>query len=365
MDKEQTEKTERQRRAVISFLYWGIIGVFVFLGLKFLMPVFWPFIVAYVVASILNRPISFIDRKTKIPRSVSALILVILFFAVVSLLLVLIGAPMVNGVQSLFRRLPEVFEQSIVPDLTYVFELIEDFVVSIDPETGAKMETAAENIVPLLSKSAITLGSKLIGPFGGFISSVPKGLLRTVITLIASVFIAADYKNVRSFIVKLLPDKAEPALHESGRFFGHVLPKCILPYILIFFITFLEIWIGLAIMKIGSPATIAIVIALLDILPVLGTGTFLIPWALISLLRHKIGLGIGLGVLYVIITIIRNTLEPKLVGQQINLHPVLTFAAMLTGLQFFGFFGMLGCPLALAFLRDLHEQKIIKLKFLD
>ncbi len=365
MDNEELLKTEKQRKAVISFLYWGIIGVFVFLGVKYLLPVLLPFIIAYAAAWVLNRPISFLARKTKIPRAVSALILVLLFFTVAALLLVLIGTPLVSGIEKLIKHLPQVFEESIVPDINYVFGLIQDFVVGFDPTAGERMEQTAENIIPLISKSAISLGSMLIGPFGGFISSVPKGLLKTVITIIASVFIAADFANVKGFIDKLMPEKAKPVFHECGCFFSRTVSKCILPYILIFTITFLEIWIGLALLKVKSSATIAIMIALMDILPVLGTGTFLIPWSLISLLRHKIGLGIGLAVLYVVITFIRNTLEPKLVGHQINLHHVLTFAAMLTGLQFFGFFGMLGCPLLLAFIKDLHDKGIVRIKFLD
>ena len=91
----------------------------------------------------------------------------------------------------------------------------------------------------------------------------------------------------------------------------------------------------------------------------MGTGTVLVPWGVISLLLGDYGIGIGILLLYLVITIIRNTIEPKLVGKQIGLHPVVTFAGMLLGLKYFGFLGMFGIPLLIAFINKLNEKKLV------
>lgn len=150
-------------------------------------------------------------------------------------------------------------------------------------------------------------------------------------------------------------------LQEAREYFGGTLLKCIASYGLIFLITFLELWIGLSIIKIPYAMTIAIIIAVLDILPVLGTGSVLIPWGILAGLNGNFGMAVGIIVLYLVITVIRNIIEPKLVGKQVGLHPVLTLAGMLLGLKFAGFIGMLGVPFLLAFIKRLNDKGIIHL----
>ena len=104
---------------------------------------------------------------------------------------------------------------------------------------------------------------------------------------------------------------------------------------------------------------IALIIAFLDILPILGTGSVLIPWGIIAAINGDLTTAASVIFLYVVITIIRNVIEPKLVGKQVGLHPMLALAAMLIGLKFFGLLGMLGLPILLSFLKRLYDKKII------
>ncbi len=360
-----TEKTERRRMAVINFLYWGMIVLCCFAGIKYFLPVLMPFVIAYLVGWILNRPVKWLNKRIKLPRAICAILMVLLFFSAAVLVIALIGTPIVMVAQSVARKLPAIVEEGILPDLAYFFEFLEQIVANIDPNIGAAMDSAINSAFNLLSNSVGTFFGNLFSSFGGFLTSVPGAVMKTLITLIASVFIASDFETVKSFIIRLLPEKAKPIIHQFGQYFGHTLPKCLLPYLFILCLTFFELWLGLALIKVNSSATLAVLIAFLDILPVLGTGTVLIPWAVISLMRRKVGMAVKLIILYVVIAIIRNTLEPKLVGQQIHLHPVITFAAMLIGIQLFGFLGMIGLPLMLAFLRELHEKGIIKIPGLE
>ena len=121
-------------------------------------------------------------------------------------------------------------------------------------------------------------------------------------------------------------------------------------------ITFVELLIGLTVFGISNSGMWSLMIAFLDILPVLGVGTVLIPWGLSCLITGRALLGIELLVLYIIITIIRNIIEPKMVGTSLDLHPLATLITMIVGARMFSAVGMFGFPLALSFFQ-LRKKK--------
>ena len=141
-------------------------------------------------------------------------------------------------------------------------------------------------------------------------------------------------------------------------FAKYILPV-LFPFIiacLILFMTFMELFIGLKILKVPYAGIIAFVIAILDILPVLGTGGVLIPWSIVSLILGDFITAAGIIILYIVITVIRNIVEPRLIGKQMGLHPVVTLAAMLVGLNLFGIVGLFGFPILFSFLKN-HSVK--------
>ena len=106
---------------------------------------------------------------------------------------------------------------------------------------------------------------------------------------------------------------------------------------------------------------IALLISVFDILPVLGTGGIMIPWVVIDVILGNYSLALGLLVLYLIITVIRNIIEPKIVGKQIGLHPVITLASMFVGVQLLGVWGLFGFPIGLSLLRHLNDTGTVKI----
>ena len=115
------------------------------------------------------------------------------------------------------------------------------------------------------------------------------------------------------------------------------------------------------ILCIPNAIVIAFLITIFDILPVLGTGGIVIPWAIFLFIDGQVTLGFGLLMLYVIVTIVRNVIEPRIVGGQIGLHPVVTLFAMYVGVQLIGFFGLFIAPMSLAILKSLHDTGRITL----
>ena len=124
-------------------------------------------------------------------------------------------------------------------------------------------------------------------------------------------------------------------------------------------ITFAELSVGLSIIRIENAVLIAFVISIFDILPVLGTGGIMIPWTIIAALQGNYSLALGLLIVYIIITIIRNILEPKIVGSQVGLHPLVTLMSLFVGAQLFGVLGLFGLPITLSLLKNLNDKGTI------
>jgi predicted PurR-regulated permease PerM len=148
---------------------------------------------------------------------------------------------------------------------------------------------------------------------------------------------------------------------------GDILGKMVKSYATLIFVTFCEVSIGLNILKLigvyggGYIIAISVVTAIVDILPVLGTGTILIPWAVYSLFTGNVGLGIGLIVLYALITVIRQILEPRLVSMNVGIHPVITLLGMYLGVRLFGVFGIFILPITFFLIKALNDEGIIHL----
>ena len=105
---------------------------------------------------------------------------------------------------------------------------------------------------------------------------------------------------------------------------------------------------------------IAFLISVFDVLPVLGTGGIMIPWTILTALQGNYPLSAGLLTVYLIITVIRNIIEPKIVGSQIGLHPVVTLSSMFVGAQLFGVLGLFGFPIGLSLLRHLNDNGTLR-----
>ena len=132
-------------------------------------------------------------------------------------------------------------------------------------------------------------------------------------------------------------------------------------YALILLITFGEIALGLTIVGVKHAAGIAVAIAIFDILPVVGSGLVLLPWTIVTLISGNLAQGIGLGVIYVVVIVVRQIMEPKIVGDRVGLHPIVTLLSMVLGVYLFGGIGLLGLPITVALIHALNKQGAIHL----
>ena len=350
------DKINRQKIFIIRFLYWGIILFCAAVFAKYILPVLFPFIIACLIAVILNKPINYISNKTHIKRKAVSLFAVLFFYVVAGGILVWIFTLGVHGVIHIFSFLPDIFETLIIPVIHQTLEKAEQIFTNVNPSIINMVESDAFALLETFRSWIIQFSETILSSVTEIVSQVPSFFMKTVITIIVTFFITMDFQNMADYVTRQIPKTKLTLLDEIKTFLFRTLPKFIVNYGLILFMTFMELFIGLKILKVPYAGIIAFVIAILDILPVLGTGGVLIPWSIVSLILGDFITAAGIIILYIVITVIRNIVEPRLIGKQMGLHPVVTLAAMLVGLNLFGIVGLFGFPILFSFLKN-HSVK--------
>ena len=354
-------QTERRKTFLIHFSYYAVILLCAILVLKYALPPLAPFVAACVIAYLLKSPIRFLRETCRIPAKPAAILAVLLFYGAVGGLLSLAGIKSLSGMATLFRELPAIYSNHIQPVVVFVLEEVEGWLLGMDESLMGTLEAMGEQMLSSLGQAVSDLSVKAMGAASNVASALPGLFIKLVVMIISTFFIAADYQRLRDFCLRQLSDRAKDMTMQIKEYIIGTLFVCIRSYLIIMSITFVELSIGLSLLRQPNAVLIALLIAVFDILPVLGTGGIMIPWVVISLLQGNLSKALGLLILYLVITVIRNIIEPKIVGKQLGLHPVVTLASMFLGLQLFGGIGLFGLPIGLSLLCHLQEHEMIRI----
>ena len=255
--------------------------------------------------------------------------------------------------------MPQFYTNTVEPMLLDVFNKLETLKVWNELNLMDLFRNLETQIMDALAGLATSVSSAAIGMVTGFAASLPMLFIKTVLFIVSTVFITIDYDKIMGYVVYQMNDRVREIFEETKAYMINVLFVVIRSYVLIMSITFVELSIGLSIIGIDYAILIALCIAIFDILPMLGTGGVMIPWTVISIVLGNFWLALKLFVLYVIITIVRNIIEPKIVGGQLGLHPIITLSSMFAGLQVLGGLGLFGFPIGLSLMVHLNKKGVI------
>ena len=346
---------QKKKEFLITCAYWAVIGVFVYLGFKFLLPVSIPFLLGLVLAWVV------VGVTRKYPNKVLRICLSVLIYGLLGALVALLAVKAVSAVTDLIKWLPRVYELKLKPLALVCYSWAMETLERLDPALVTALEKALQGVLSALESWI----SYLSGLAVNLVSTVAKGipaLIFAVLTMVFStIFLVPDYERIAAFTSAHTPASVKKILKLIRVYLTDTLFVVIRSYVLIMMLTFTELSILFSIFGIERPILKAAVIAVLDIMPVLGTGGIMIPWAVISLVLGYTRLGIVLFVIYAIVTVIRNYVEPKIVGTQLGLHPIITLVSMFIGLRLFGFWGLFGLPVGISFVwKQLMEKKETK-----
>ncbi|NJI80714.1 sporulation integral membrane protein YtvI [Clostridioides difficile] len=345
---------QKQKNFIIKFTYVVLIGSIVYIALKFLLPLLMPFVISFIIASILRPIIRLITNNTNLNRTFISVTVLLAFYGLCIFLLISFGAKIFTSVSDIFFRLPEIYKSNIQPTLNTLFSKID----ASTPNVNLALILGWDNISQSMMSLVASVSTNALNAIASIASKTPAFMLKLIITLIASFFFTFDYQKIVNFILKQFPEKSQLIINIKNSSINALL-KLLKAYAILLSVTFIELLIGLNILRVENAFAISVIIALVDILPVLGTGSILTPWMIISLINGNINLAIGLLILYIIITVVRQILEPKVVGHQIGLYPLITLMCMFVGAQLFGIAGLFGFPIAATIIKNLHDNGII------
>lgn len=340
-----------------------IVTAYAVLYFIFVYVIHWimPFLVGFLIALALRPITKFLNKIFKSKGKGIAVFVVASFYAAVALILWLLITFLITQLTDLVNIMPNLYFNRIEPLLLEFNDWIVANTETISPDAANTISQIITNGINYISDIIKNTSITVVQIVTKLISNFPLYLISVIFTIVLSVFISVEYNNITAFIKRQLPEKFNSTFMEARVFVTGTLWKMIKSYIIIMFITFIEILTGLSILKVNYALPIAAIIAILDIMPVVGTGGIIIPWAIIELILKNYTLGVGLLLLYLTVTVVRNVIEPRIVGHQIGLHPIITITVMYAGLRLFGFFGLLVAPIIAILVKYLNDTGKIHL----
>jgi sporulation integral membrane protein YtvI len=348
---------EKQKAFIIHVIYIIVLLGLVYVSIKYLLPLLMPFVIGVIIAVVFRKPIDFIQKRTKINRVIISILMLIVFYGALGFLASIIGFKVFTFLSNLFYSLPELYENTVLPAI----ELAIDNVMVRFPGLESYLQDFLDNINDSIFNFLKDASTTVVGTIARFATSLPTLLINFIFTIVSSFFFTIDYHRITKFVVvQFKGERREMILKLKNNGIG-TLGKFIRAYSAIISITFLELSLGFWILGIPNPFLFGILIAIIDVMPILGTGAVLLPWAIISLVIGNTKIGIGMLLLYIIITAVRQTIEPRIVGQQIGLHPILTLILMYIGAQLMGVLGLLILPIIATIMVKLNDDGTIRL----
>ncbi|MCM1285099.1 MAG: sporulation integral membrane protein YtvI [Acetobacter sp.] len=370
---------QKRRDSIINVAFLAMVLGLAYVFFKYIFGVAAPFLLSFLFAVVLQRPLRFLDKKTNNKfHALWSILLVLVCVAIiigpVVTILALIGKEIGNFISYLTSQLNDIptFLATLQKELLALLKFLPDSAYTAVGDTINEFFSKAINDFDLsaigIDVKSITSGltSGISGVYG-VVKNIPAALIAIVIGIIAWIFFTKDYKQIVGFIKLQLPDNKKNLLGEIKQIFSATVLKMIRAYGIIMFITFCELFLGLSILNLigvmdnSYVFMIAIAIAIFDILPVAGSGGILIPWAIVSLILGNIGQAVGIIVIYIIISVIRQYIEPKIVGSTLGVHPIVTLAGLYFGLKLFGFMGMFIVPICVVTIKAFNDAGRIHL----
>ncbi len=351
---------------VIRFLV-VIVGIYLSVYLLLITAKYtYPFIIGLSFAYLLKPFVTFLTNKLRIPKSFSVILSMLVTVALIAALITFLVFEVVAGITYLSEVLPEHFNTMVVYTQNYFtnhflpfYEKIISFFNTLD--TG-QQDTILSNIEHL-GKDAGNIVVSILQSFLGFIPIfigwLPSVGTGAIFTLLATFFIAKEWDKLINYSRKMLPNKATYNLKNVLKELEKALFGFIRAQLTLISITALIVLVGLLILRVDYAITIALIIGFVDLLPYLGTGLVFVPWIIYELVIGNFGFALGLGILYTVVIVQRQFMEPKILSSSIGLDPLATLIAIFVGFKLIGFLGFILGPIILVILSTLYKLHIL------
>ncbi|MFD1851098.1 sporulation integral membrane protein YtvI [Oceanobacillus bengalensis] len=354
---------------MISFRF-VIVVLFILSSYYFLsysLTYIYPLIIAIILATIMNPSVSFLQRRFRIPRGLATFLVIITIFIMLMGTLFIIISELYQGTVYLAEKVPIYFHQFLYflesifnTFILPAYEKILSIFLTLNPEQQLTIKDTINNLTNYLSSTGTRLLQDTLEFITKFLSTLPNSVTVLIFIIFAAFLITADWDHLKQQYKKLIPTNinastSNVANHLKKSFVGFVKAQCIL-----IFISGCLIFIGLYLLQIEHALTIAVFATLVDLIPLIGTGIIFVPWIIYLFLVGNYTLTIGLTILYMIVVVVRQVIEPKVLSSNIGIHPLLALVGYFFGFQLWGVLGIIIAPAILILISVLHQSGIFK-----
>lgn len=338
-----------------------------FISFFFLAKVAYPFLIGLAIAFLINPLVNFLEKKARMPRALSVLTSIILLIGVFAGIITLLIVEIVSGADYLAKVVPEhldtlidYIEQFFAAQIIPLYNQLTSLLSNLD--TG-QQDAILANIENVGKKIGTTVGSFIQTFFGkipNILSWFPNAATVLIFSLLGTFFISKDWYRLSALGNRLLPTRAK----SSSKTVFSDLKKALFGFVkaqaTLISISTVIILIGLLILRVDYAITIALIAGIVDIIPYLGTGLIFVPWIIYEVIVGDVSTAIGIGVLYTIVLVQRQIMEPKILSSNIGLDPLATLIALFVGFKLIGFLGLIVGPVTLVIITTLHKANVFR-----
>lgn len=319
-----------------------------------------PFVLALIVAWLLNPMVRWLQRKLSVSRKILSMILIILIFCIIGGLLYGVGHMVVSQTRSLFENWSSVMDAllGMVDSVVAALNRLGGFVPAGVLTTGEGLAESLSNWLRGLDISGWL--TSLAGRAPSLVSGVSSFAISTVVFIMASYFITSDYPRLRFLLTDRVPADTRTFCGTVKRIFMEAFGGYLKSQLLLSLGVFVILAVGFLIIRQPYGLLLAAGFAVLDFIPIIGAGTVMIPWAVVDLIIGNYVGGIQLLVIWGIIALFRRMGEPKILGDQTGLSPILSLLGIYVGMKVGGVLGMIVGPLLLLVLINLAKLGIFR-----
>ena len=309
-----------------------------------------PFIIAFIISSLMEPLVRLFVKRARLKRHLAAALSLLLVLSTFGFLIFLLISKLISEVISIYNALPH-FYAPIYNSINLIISKATALYYWLPPEVTQNLP----NVTTDLAQSMVNILNSFAKGVLNTAISLPEALIFLLVTILSTYFLSSDRNKITSVFATHLPDswirKIKSIINDLfSALFGYIRAQLIMMCI-----TFTELSIGFFIIGVRYFILLALVVSVIDALPILGTGSVLLPWAAFAFISGNSRTGISLLIIYAVVLIVRQMLEPKILSQQIGVHPLLTLMAMYAGLKLFGVGGLILGPITVLLLKNIFS----------
>ena len=344
------------KKSIVAAVFIACIWAF----WRWALPVLMPFLLGYMIAAAVEKPVCWLIKRARLPRWAASLTMAALLVGSLAGLTYLLISRIVFETGQLLRRLPDLMTR--LPVMSRDINVKLEAVVTAAP---VELQDFLRSSIEKLIREGISIPGELYTWLGNFITgligALPAIALFGIALMLSVYMISADYPGVKDFLAKQVPVKYRSRVREVVKGFTPTIGKWMKAQGILIAINAAIAFVGFMFLRVEYTMIMVAVIAIVDALPIVGSGFVLVPWAVFCLISGETGMGVGLLILFLMLSLVRGIAEPRVVGAQIGLHPLVSLLSIYAGYRLMGIWGMLLFPFAAIFIVQLHGWGYLKL----